>query len=538
MVYVLIKKVVNLMISVSNLSVRFGKKALFEGITCKFVSKFRYGLIGANGVGKSTFMKILAGVQSSTEGEVFFEKDKRLSYLQQDHFKYDNFSVLDTVFMGHEKLYKIYKEREVLYSKEELTSQEENRCCSIEEEFSDLGGYEMDSQAGRLLKGLGIDGQIHNSLMKELTGARKFRTLLAQALFGNPDILLLDEPTNYLDIGTIEWLISFLTNYKGTLILISHDRYVLNAVCTQIADLDFQSLRFFTGNYDDFLIQNEILLERMRRETNKKEKRASELRNFISRFGANAARAKQATARQKELEKLEIEKMKPSSRVAPYIKFQVGEKLGQKVMEIKDISKSYDELLFSKFSYSVFPEDKIAIIGDNAVGKSTLVKILLGLEDSDSGSITLGPTAQIGYFPQDAMDILDSKMRALDWLAQYAPEGVITETSLRSVMGKMLFKGTDSEKPISVLSGGEKARLIIAKLLLEESNVLILDEPTNHLDLEAIEALNLALVEFDTVIIFVSHDKEFVNSVANRIFHINGKKIVNYPGNWEEYKKI
>ena len=524
------------MISTSNLTMRFGKKVLFFDISTKFISGSRYGLIGANGVGKSTFMKILAGLLDSSEGEVFYSKKLRLSYLRQDHYIYDENVVLDAVFMGNQQLWKIHVEREDLYSKEELTSKEEERCGDIEEEFSNLGGYEMDVDAAKLLKGLGISEEESTMQMKELSGAKKFRVLLAQALFGSPDILLLDEPTNHLDLATIDWLVNFLCSYNGVLVVISHDRYFLNSTCTHIADLDYQTMRQFTGNYDDFLIQNDILLEKYRKEKDRQEKRAQELRGFISRFGANAARAKQATARQKELEKLDLEDLKPSSRISPYITFSPEIKLGQKVFELKKASKSYDEELFNDFSTAIGNTDRIAICGDNAVGKTTLIKALLGKIELNSGSVDTGNTVKIGYFPQDSAEVLDDSKRALDWLALHTPDnGAITETELRAIMGRMLFRGEDSEKKISVLSGGERARLILASLILQKSNVLILDEPTNHLDLETIESLNLALSEFANTIIFVSHDKEFVNSLANRILYIKDKKIIDYPGNLREF---
>ncbi len=530
------------MIAVSNLSMRFGKKILFENVSNKFVSGCRFGLIGANGVGKSTFMKILAGKLEQSAGLVSIDKDCTMGYLRQDHYAFDEFSVLDTVFQGNDRLWKVHTERDILYSKTEdgsITDDESDRLGDLEEIFGTLGGYEMESEAVKMLKGLNIPDEWNSMKMSQLTGGWKVRILLAQVLFANPDILLLDEPTNHLDMETIEWLVNFLKRHEGTVIVISHDRYFLNAACTHIADLDYGALRMFTGNYDDFMTASAIMIEQMNRDNERKEKRADELKDFISRFGANASKAKQATSRQKELEKLTIDKFVPSSRVAPYIRFISTVKLGDKVIAAENLSKGYPPAppLFKKFSLHVNPGDRIAIIGANGIGKTTLLKTLAGLMTPDTGKIELGDTVRLSYFPQDSSEVVDKpEMRAIDWLGQFAPPEGMTETALRGAMGKMLFSGEDQFKPLKVLSGGEKARMIVAKMLLEGGNFLVLDEPTNHLDLESIEALNDALTQVKEPMIFVSHDRLFVNSLANRILEITPDGVLDYPGNYDEFE--
>ncbi len=528
------------MISVANLSMRFGQKRLFENVSMKFKEECRYGLIGANGAGKSTFLKILTGELQSTTGEVSIDKDRQLGYLKQDHYEYDEFPIIDVVCMGNEKLWSIHKEREYLYSKTDLTDEEEERANDIEELFSDAGGYTMEADAAKLLIGLGISEDKHFEPLSTLTGGFKLRVLLAQVLFFNPDILLLDEPTNHLDISSIDWLCNFLRNRKGTLITISHNRYFLNEVCTHIADLDYQEIRSFTGNYDDFMTANAIALENIRRENAKKEERIADLKNFINRFSANASKAKQATSRQKELDKIQLEEIKPSSRVSPFIRFNTQLRLGTKVLEGNNLSKTYAETLFENVNITIGNEEKVAIIGTNGVGKTTLLKILIKQLEPCNGNVEIGETVKISYFPQDANEILDMDMRAIDWLAKFSPEEGINETDLRSFMGKMLFSGDEVYKGVKVLSGGEKARLIVAKMMLEAGNVLVLDEPTNHLDLESIESLNYALTLFQNTIVFVSHDREFISSLATRIIEISENGIIDFPGTlaeFEDYKK-
>ena len=521
---------------------RFGKKVLFDGVSVKFTPGNRYGLIGANGVGKSTFMKILAGQLEPSEGEVALDKDCTLGYLKQDHYQYDKETVENTVYQGNEKLWALYTKREELYDKSdagEITDEEADYLYGdLEAEFGDAGGYTMEADAAKLLDGLGLPADSFKEEMSQLTGGLKLRVLLAQVLFAKPDVLLLDEPTNHLDMETIDWLSTFLTRYEGVVIVISHDRHFLNSVTNQVADLDYGELRLFAGNYDDFMMANEIALEQQRKDNAKKEKRASELKDFISRFGANASKAKQATARKKELDNLGIEKIKPSSRVSPYIRFESPFALGEKVIELSGVSKSYDdEEVLKDVSLSIGKDERIAILGPNGIGKTTLVKIMIDKLQADSGSAVLGDTVKVSYFPQDSADVLEDDLAAIDWLAKFAPEEGMTETELRSAMGRMLFSGEAVHKKVGVLSGGERARLITAAMLLEGGNVIVLDEPTNHLDLEAIEALNYALTLVTTPVIFVSHDREFVNSLATRIIDIHGpNEVTDYPGNMEEYE--
>ncbi len=524
------------MIAASDISMRFGQQTLFENVSVKFSPGCRYGLIGANGSGKSTFMKILSGQQIPTTGSVAIDKECRMGFLKQNHYDYEDVPILDVVYMGNEALWKIHLEREYLYSKVDLTEEEENRANDIESLFADAGGYTMEADAAKLLIGLGIPEEKHLQPLSSLTGGFKLRVLLAQVLFYNPDILLLDEPTNHLDMNSIDWLCNLLRNHRGTVIVISHNRYFLNEVCTHIADLDYQEIRLFTGNYDAFMTANAIALENIRRENAKKESRISELKEFINRFGANASKARQATSRQKELDKIQLEEIKPSSRVSPFIRFRPAIRLGEKVIEAAGISKEYDRPLFGPVDITIGCAEKVAIIGTNGVGKTTLLKLLLKQIEPNTGSVIHGETMRLSYFPQDAADILKMEDRAIDWLARYSPEEGLSEMALRSFMGKMLFSGDEVNKFVRVLSGGEKARLIIAKMMLEAGNVLALDEPTNHLDLESIEALNYALTLFGSTILFVSHDREFISSLATRIIEIENGKVVDFPGTLAEYE--
>ncbi|MBN2643595.1 MAG: ATP-binding cassette domain-containing protein [Victivallales bacterium] len=529
------------MIAAMNISMRFGQQTLFEHVSVKFRPGNRYGLIGANGSGKSTFMKILTGEQSATTGEIAIDKGCRLGYLKQNHYEYENETIIDTVYMGHEELWKIHQEREYLYSQDELSEKEEERANNIEEEYEHAGGYTMEREAAKLLSGLGFAEEEFNKPMSSLAGGFKLRVLLAQVLFAKPDILLMDEPTNHLDMSSIDWLSAFLQGYEGTVIVISHNRYFINEVCTHIADLDYQEIRLFTGNYDDFMTASAIAIESRKHENKKKEKRMSELKDFINRFSANASKAKQATSRQKELEKIELDEIKPSSRVSPFIRFNPLQRLGEKVIETENISKIYDHTIFEKLNLIISNTDKVAIIGTNGIGKTTLLKTLIKAIEPCNGEVIHGETVNISYFPQDASEMLDMESRAMDWLARFAPvEETLSETELRSFMGKMLFSGDEVFKPVKVLSGGEKARLIIAKMMLEGGNVLALDEPTNHLDLESIEALNYSLTLVEMPVIFVSHDREFISSLANKIIDFSDGKVVYYPGNlddYEDYKK-
>ena len=523
------------MISTSKITMRFGQDTLFEDVNVKFTPGKRYGLIGANGAGKSTFMKILTGQLEPSQGDVYVEKDCVLGYLRQDHSEFDNNTILDTVYMGNKELWAIHQEREELYSKIELTDAENERCGDIEDEFGGIGGYTMEAEAAKLLVGLGFSEDLFNEPMTVLQGGFKLRVLLAQVLFGQPDILLMDEPTNHLDMESIEWLIDFLKRYDGTLVTISHDRFFLNNVCTNIADLDYNEIRMFVGNYDDFTIANLEAKELMEKQNKKMEKQIHDLKSFISRFSANASKAKQATSRQKTLDKIELNDLKPSSRVSPYIRFHSNIRLGEKVIVANKISMSFDKELFKNFSCEIGPQEKVAIIGKNGVGKTTLLKILNGTLEPTSGTIVRGETVEFGVFPQESAELLDMNETAIDWLGTYAQEQMDI-TSLRSFMGKMLFGGDDVFKKINVLSGGEKARLIISKMMMDGGNVLTLDEPTNHLDLESIEALNYSLSLVENTIIFVSHDHRFLSTLATRIIEVSEDCIIDYPGTIDEFE--
>ncbi|MEN7972980.1 MAG: ATP-binding cassette domain-containing protein [Verrucomicrobiota bacterium] len=525
------------MIATSNITMRFGKTALFEDVSVKFTPGNRYGLIGANGSGKSTFMKILTGQLTQSDGQVSVGNDCSLGYLRQDHSEFDDYTIIDAVYTGNPELWKLHCEREYLYSKDELTDEENDRCAHIEDEFGEAGGYTMETEAASLLIGLGFTEDLFEQSMTVLQGGFKLRVLLAQVLFGQPDILLLDEPTNHLDMESIEWLVELLKRYTGTVITISHDRFFLNQVCTHIADLDYHEIRMFPGNYDDFTIASLEARELQEKANKKLEKQAHDLKAFISRFSSNASKAKQATSRKKTLDKLEITKFKPSSRVSPFIRFNPKTRLGDKVIEAKSVSKSYDEKIFSDFSCTIGPEERVAIIGKNGIGKTTLLNILCDQLESDTGQVKFGETVQVGMFPQDASGILDPDARALDWLGRFS-DAETSETELRAFMGRMLFRGDDSLKKTGVLSGGEKARLILSKMTMEGGNVLALDEPTNHLDLESIEALNFGLSLFPNTLIFVSHDHRFIATLATRIIEITEDGITDYPGTLDEYEAL
>jgi ATPase subunit of ABC transporter with duplicated ATPase domains len=499
---------------------------LFEDVSVQFTPGNCYGLIGANGSGKSTFVKILAGIIPASQGEVTVGRDCTLGYLRQDHAEFDDVAILDTVFMGNKRLWDLHLEREALYSKTDLTEEEHERSGLVEEEFGQAGGYTMEADAAKLLAGLGFTEDVFTKEMRTLQGGFKLRVLLAQVLFAHPDVLLLDEPTNHLDMDSIEWLVELLKRYEGTVVVISHDRFFLNQVCTHIADLDYHEIRMFTGNYDAFTIAS-LEARELRDKANKKmEKQIHDLKTFISRFSANASKARQATSRQKLLGKIELEEVKPSSRVSPYIRFDPKQRLGDKVIQARHIAKSYDHPLFKDFSCKIEPKEKIAIIGKNGVGKTTLLKMLCGFLPPDSGSVVLGDTIQFSLFPQDPGEVLEPGCQALTWLRTFADDKDISETELRSFMGRMLFSKDDVFKPVQVLSGGEKARLIIAKMMLEGGNVILLDEPTNHLDLESIEALNFALSQTSCTVIFVSHDHRLIGSLATRILEIKDGKVL------------
>jgi ATPase subunit of ABC transporter with duplicated ATPase domains len=517
-------------IATSLLTKRFGADVLFEDVSVKFTPGNCYGLVGANGSGKSTFVKILAGLMPPSSGEITIGRDCTLGYLRQDHAEFDDIPILDTVYMGNKTLWALHQEREALYAKADLTDDEHTRSGEIEHDFGLAGGYTMEADAAKLLAGLGFAEDVFTRDMRTLKGGFKLRVLLAQVLFAHPDVLLLDEPTNHLDMESIEWLVELLARYEGTVIVISHDRYFLNQVCTHIADLDYHEIRMFTGNYDDFTIASLQARELREKANEKMKKQIHDLQAFISRFSANASKSKQATSRQKLLGKIELNEMKPSSRVSPYIRFHTNRRLGDKVIVADGISKSFDTCLFKDFSCEIGAGERVAIIGKNGIGKTTLLKILCGLVPADTGSVVFGETVQFNLFPQDPEEILDPDAQALDWLGKYAEEKDKTETELRSFMGRMLFSKDDVFKKIQVLSGGEKARLMLAKMMLEGGNVRVLDEPTNHLDLESIEALNFALSQAEGTMIFVSHDHRLIGSLATRILEFKGQTIVDRSG--------
>ncbi|MDI7202863.1 ABC-F family ATPase [Leptospira santarosai] len=523
------------MISTSGLTLNFGKKILFENVTVKFKENCRYGLIGANGSGKSTFMKILAGMEQGANGSVSIDAGIKVGYLKQDHFEYENETVLNTVIMGNKELWEVSQERDAIYSKPEMSDEDGMRVSELEEKYGELGGYEAESTAGELLEGLGIPTTSHTQTLAFLTGGFKLRVLLAQVLFQKPDVLLLDEPTNHLDIKTIHWLEEFLINYRGVVIVISHDRHFINSIATHIADLDYQSLTVYPGNYDDFMEASTMARERLLDENKRKKEKIAELQDFVNRFSANASKSKQATSRQKQIEKIKLDNIKPSSRVSPYIRFKMKKPLGKDVIIAENISKSYDRPIFKDFTINITKGEKIAIIGTNGVGKTTLLKTLMKQIEPDAGKVAMGDSVTSSIFPQDHREgILEDSDTLVEWLYRYADPGTEME-EIRAILGRMLFSGDMAKKPTSVLSGGEKSRLIIGRMIISGDNLLALDEPTNHLDLETIEALNYALSIFEGTVIFVSHDREFVSSLATRVIEVSTEGIRDFKGTYEDF---
>lgn len=514
------------MIQASNVTLRLGKKALFEDVNIKFTEGNCYGLIGANGAGKSTFLKILSGQLETTNGEVIITPGQRLSVLEQDHFKYDEYPVLDTVIMGNEHLYQIMKEKDAIYAKEDFTDEDGIRASELEGEFAELDGWEAESNAAMLLNGLGIDTSIHYSIMKDLNGNEKVKVLLAKALFGNPDILLLDEPTNHLDLDAIAWLEEFLINFENTVIVVSHDRYFLNKVCTHTADIDYGKIQLYAGNYDFWYESSQLLVKQMKEANKKKEEKIKELQEFISRFSANASKSKQATSRKKALEKIELDEIKPSSRKYPYIDFRPEREIGNEVLSVEGLSKTIDGVkVLNNISFIVGHDDKIAFVGGNELAKTTLFQILAGETEPDEGTYKWGVTTSQAYFPKDNTAEFDNDLTIVDWLTGYSP--VKDVTYVRGFLGRMLFAGEDGVKKVKVLSGGEKVRCLLSKMMISGANCLILDEPTNHLDMESITALNNGLIKFSGVELFSCHDHQFVQTTANRIMEIlpNGSLI-------------
>lgn len=507
------------MIAANNVTLRIGKKALFEDVNIKFTEGNCYGLIGANGAGKSTFLKILSGQLETTNGNITITPGQRLSFLQQDHFKYDSYPVLDTVIMGNQRLYDIMKEKETIYSKEDFTDEDGIRASELEGEFAEMNGWEAESDAAMLLNGLGIDTDLHYALMSDLKGSEKVKVLLAQALFGNPDILLLDEPTNHLDLDAIEWLEEFLINFENTVIVVSHDRYFLNKVCTHTADIDYGKIQLYAGNYDFWYESSQLLIKQMKEANRKKEEKIKELQEFISRFSANASKSKQATSRKRALEKIQLDDMRPSSRKYPYIDFRPNREIGNEVLMVEGLSKTIDGVkILDNITFTLGRDDKVAFVGGNERAKTVLFQILMGEMEPDEGTYKWGVTTSQAYFPKDSTKEFDNDLTIADWLTGYSE--IKDATYVRGFLGRMLFPGEDGVKKVRVLSGGEKVRCLLSKMMISGANILILDEPTNHLDMESITALNNGMIKFPGVLLFASHDHQIVQTTANRIMEI------------------
>ena len=514
------------MISANNVTYRVGKKALFEDVNIKFTEGNCYGVIGANGAGKSTFLKILSGKLETTNGDIVITPGQRLSVLEQDHFKYDEFPVLDTVIMGNQRLYDIMKEKEAIYAKEDFTDEDGIRASELEGEFAEMNGWEAESDAATLLNGLGIAPELHYTLMKDLNGNDKVKVLLARALFGNPDILLLDQPTNHLDLDAINWLEEFLINFENTVIVVSHDRYFLNKVCTQIADIDYGKIQLYAGNYDFWYESSQLLIRQMKEANKKKEEKIKELQDFISRFSANASKSKQATSRKRALEKIQLDEIKPSSRKYPYIDFRPNREIGNEVLMVENLSKTIDGVkILDNITFTLGHNDKVAFVGGNELAKTTFFKILMGEMEPDEGTYKWGVTTSQAYFPKDSTKEFDSDLTIVDWLTQFSE--IKDATYVRGFLGRMLFAGEDGVKHLNVLSGGERVRCLLSKMMISGANILLLDEPTNHLDMESITALNNGLIKFPGVLLFSSRDHQIVETTANRIMEIlpNGRLI-------------
>ncbi len=507
------------MIQANNVTLRVGKKALFEDVNIKFTEGNCYGLIGANGAGKSTFLKILSGVLDTTSGDVSLTPGQRLSVLEQDHFKYDAYSVMDTVIMGNERLYQIMKEKDAIYAKEDFSDEDGIRASELEAEFAEMDGWDAESNAAMLLNGLGIETDLHYSQMADLNGNEKVKVLLAKALFGNPDILLLDEPTNHLDLDAIAWLEEFLINFDNTVIVVSHDRYFLNKVCTHTADIDYGKIQLYAGNYDFWYESSQLIIKQRKEANKKKEEQIKELQEFISRFSANASKSKQATSRKRALEKIELDDIRPSSRKYPYIDFRPEREIGNEVLTVEGLSKTVNgEKVLDSISFIVGHDDKIALVGGNELAKTTLLQILTGEIEPDEGTYKWGVTTSQAYFPKDSTAEFDNDYTITDWLMGYSP--VKDVTYVRGFLGRMLFAGEDGVKKVKVLSGGEKVRCLLSKMMISGANCLLFDEPTNHLDMEAITALNEGMKKFKGVEIFSCHDHQVVQTTANRIMEI------------------
>lgn len=524
------------MITVSNVGLRYGDRKLFEDVNIKFTPGNCYGLIGANGAGKSTFLKILSGEIEPQSGSVTLSPNERLAVLKQNHFEYEDIEVLTVVIMGHSRLYEVMQEKDAIYMKPDFSDEDGIKAAELEGEFAELNGWEAESEAAILLKGLGIDESLHTKKMAELTGGEKVKVLLAQALFGKPDVLLLDEPTNHLDLKAIQWLEEFLINFENTVIVVSHDRHFLNKVCTHIADLDFGKIQIYVGNYDFWYESSQLALKMAQDANKKKEEKIKELQNFIARFSANASKSKQATSRKKLLDKISLEDIKPSSRRYPYVHFSPEREIGNDLLRVEGLTKTIEGVkVLDNISFTLNKNDKVALVGKDEIAKTTLFKILMGEMEPDSGTYKWGVTTSQAYFPKDNTEYFEGVENTLvDWLRQYSPNDQ-SESFLRGFLGRMLFSGEEALKKASVLSGGEKVRCMLSKMMLSGANVLLLDEPTNHLDLESITALNNGLINFKGPIIFTSHDHQFVQTIANRIFEITPAGLVNKETTYDEY---
>lgn len=522
------------MIQASNVTLRLGKKALFEDVNIKFTEGNCYGLIGANGAGKSTFLKILTGEIEPSKGDIIITPGQRLSFLKQDHFQYDEFVALDTVIMGNERLYDIMKEKDAIYAKEDFTEEDGIRASELEAEFAEMDGWEAESDAATLLNGLGIAPELHYKKMSEIATSDKVKILLAQALFGNPDILLLDEPTNHLDLDAIRWLEDFLIDFDNTVIVVSHDRYFLNKVCTHIADIDYAKIQLYAGNYDFWYESSQLMIKQMKEANKKKEEKIKELQEFIQRFSANASKSKQATSRKKALEKIELDDMKPSSRKYPYIDFRPEREIGNEVLTVEHLSKTIDGVkVLDDISFIINREDKVAFVGSNTIATTTLFQILAGELEPDEGSYKWGVTTSQSYFPKDNTELFSGDETIVDWLMPFSPEK--DPTYVRGFLGRMLFPGEDGVKKVNVLSGGERVRVMLSKMMILASNVLIIDEPTAHLDMESITALNNGLIKFPGVILFTSQDHQFIQTIANRIMEITPGGLIDKISTYDEY---
>ncbi|PXY92013.1 ABC-F family ATPase [Gilliamella apis] len=523
------------MLTTSNITMQFGSKPLFENISVKFGNGNRYGLIGANGSGKSTFMKIIGGDLVPTSGNVSLDPHERLGKLRQDQFAFEEFTVLDTVIMGHTELWQIKQERDRIYSLAEMSEEDGFKVADLETQYAEMGGYSAEARAGELLLGVGIPIEQHYGLMSEIAPGWKLRVLLAQALFSNPDILLLDEPTNNLDIDTIRWLEDTLNERESTMIIISHDRHFLNMVCTHMADMDYGELRIYPGNYDDYMTAATQARERLLADNAKKKAQISELQSFVSRFSANAAKSKQATSRARQIEKIKLEEVKASSRQNPFIRFEQDKKLFRNALVVENLTKGFDNgPLFKNLNLMVEVGEKVAILGTNGIGKTTLLKTLMNELTPEQGDIKWSENANIGYYAQDHEYEFEQDLTVFEWMSQWKQPND-DEQAVRSILGRLLFSQDDIKKQVKVLSGGEKGRMLFGKLMMQRPNIIVMDEPTNHLDMESIESLNMALELYQGTLFFVSHDREFVSSLASRIIEITPEKVIDYTGNYEDY---